>query len=97
MSSTLKDWVMIVLQLVTLVSIVYSAIKVVNRNVMEWSQREQRLSLLESQIIELRRVEKELTSVDAKLLDISQEMTRVRDRLDRFLDSQYNPSPFKKL
>ena len=83
-----KEWISLVIQLVTLLTVVFSAIKVVNRNQREWEKHENRVDLLEREVRSLTDDNERLIAVEAKLVEIGSEMSRVRDRLDRFLDMQ---------
>jgi hypothetical protein len=88
MSPNLKDWLTITLQLVSLFTIIFSAIKIINKNEREWVQREERLLRMETDIQDMHGNTIKLVSVEAKLVDLISEMSRIRDRLDRFLDTQ---------
>jgi biopolymer transport protein ExbB/TolQ len=76
----------IVLQSLTLITVIYSAFRVVNRNVEEWRQREERLTMIERQVQEFAKSNTVITKVEAKLEELTTEIMRVRDRLDTFLD-----------
>ena len=83
-----KEWLSIILQVITLFSIVYSAVKIVNRNEREWVQKEDRISVIENNIKEMKASTIMLVALESKITELSGEMIRVRDRLDRFLDMQ---------
>jgi hypothetical protein len=83
-----RDWLIVVLQVISLFGIVFSAIKIINKNEREWSQRDERMMRMENEILRLMGDSSRLISVEAKLAEIATEMSRVRDRLDRFLDTQ---------
>ena len=83
-----REWIGLVLQAVTLLTVLFSAIKVVNRNQREWEKHENRVDLLEREVSSLVNGNECLIAVEAKLVEIGSEMSRVRDRLDRFLDTQ---------
>jgi len=76
----------IVLQSLTLITVIYSAFRVVNRNVEEWRQREERLTMIERQVQEFAKSSVVITKVETKLEELTTEIMRVRDRLDTFLD-----------
>ena len=76
----------IVLQSLTLITVIYSAFRVVNRNVEEWRQREERLIMIERQVQEFAKSNVVITKVETKLEELTTEIMRVRDRLDTFLD-----------
>jgi biopolymer transport protein ExbB/TolQ len=76
----------IVLQSLTLITVIYSAFRVVNRNVEEWRQREERLTMIERQVQEFAKSNVVITKVETKLEELTTEIMRVRDRLDTFLD-----------
>jgi biopolymer transport protein ExbB/TolQ len=76
----------IVLQSLTLITVIYSAFRVVNRNVEEWRQREERLTMIERQVQEFAKSNAVITKVEVKLEELTTEIMRVRDRLDTFLD-----------
>ena len=83
-----REWIALILQSITLIAVVFSAIKVVNRNQREWEKHENRVDLLEREVSNLIDGGERLVAVEARLVEISSEMSRVRDRLDRFLDMQ---------
>jgi hypothetical protein len=83
-----KEWIGIVLQLLTLTTIIVASVKVINRNIQEWDFKEARMTKMEEDIRSVLRDSSRLIAVEAKLTEISSEMSRVRDRLDRFLDTQ---------
>jgi len=93
--SEFKEWLSIALQCLSLLAILFSAIKIINRNEREWIVREQRLLEIES---DLKRIDSELASfrpimaqmaaISVKLAEVTAEMERIRNRLDRFLDTQ---------
>ena len=83
-----RDWLIIVLQLVSLFTVVFSAIKVVNRNTREWDVRELRLMAIEKEQEQMRVAIRDFLGVPVKLNDIGSEIERLRNRLDRFLDTQ---------
>jgi biopolymer transport protein ExbB/TolQ len=76
----------IILQSLTLITVIYSAFRVVNRNVEEWRQREERLTMIERQVQEFAKSNVVITKVETKLEELTTEIMRVRDRLDTFLD-----------
>ena len=76
----------IILQSLTLITVIYSAFRVVNRNVEEWRQREERLIMIERQVQEFAKSNVVITKVETKLEELTTEIMRVRDRLDTFLD-----------
>jgi len=88
MSPNLKDWLSIILQCASLITIIFSAIKIINKNEREWIQREERLLRMEADINSMQGNAAKLVAVESKLSDLLSEMSRVRDRLDRFLDTQ---------
>jgi biopolymer transport protein ExbB/TolQ len=88
----IKDWIQLVLSCLTLFAVVYSAMKVINRNQKEWEENERRLTSLELDVAEMRKETKQIVGVEAKLDDLTREIQRVRDRLDGFLDRKINES-----
>lgn len=87
---SLGNWITIVVQIVTLIAILYSGYRVIERNVEEWRQRELRLQNIESELKELRNTNITIARVDTKLGELTSEIMRVRDRLDTFLDKKSN-------
>jgi hypothetical protein len=83
-----RDYLIIVLQLVSLVTVIFSAVKIINRNVREWEVRELRLAAIERELDQMRVAIRDFSGVPVKLNDIAGEIERLRNRLDRFLDVQ---------
>ena len=83
---SLQSVLVIILQSLTLITVIYSAFRVVNRNVEEWRQREERLTMIERQVQEFAKSNAVITKVEVKLEELTTEIMRVRDRLDTFLD-----------
>jgi len=83
---SLQSVLVIILQSLTLITVLYSAFRVVNRNVEEWRQREERLTMIERQVQEFAKSNAVITKVEVKLEELTTEIMRVRDRLDTFLD-----------
>ena len=88
MTTIIQIWLSIVLQVLTLSTILISIIKIINRVEREWNQREDRLIAAERAIRVLESDARIITSVDVKLADMKDEMARLRNRLDTFLDYQ---------
>lgn len=82
----IRDWVSLVLQIITLGTIFFTVFKVIDKNTREWEQREGRIVTIESDLKVLRTTREDLSKIDTKLSDLVSEISRVRDRLDRFLD-----------
>ena len=80
-------WLLIALQICTLAGIVISGWKIITRNQREWERKEAQIDRHDSEILDLRRDTSRLGAVEVKLGELGQEMSRVRDRLDRFLDT----------
>jgi hypothetical protein len=76
----------LVLQAATLISILFSAVKVINRNIDEWRQRETRMAAVEQRLTEVERDAKLILSIIPKIDDMVKEIERMRNRLDLFLD-----------
>ena len=89
-STSVLQWLQAVLSAMSLVAIIYGVFKVVNRNNEEWRERERRLVSVETEITEMRKEGKEIIAIGAQLQRLEEEMKRVRDRLDQFLDSRGN-------
>ena len=83
-----REWLIVSLQVVSLFAVLFSAVKIINRNVREWDIRELRLAGIEKELLEMRLSIKEVVGLPAKLNDITPEIERLRNRLDRFLDIQ---------
>lgn len=85
-SSAILQWLQILLSLASLIVIVFGIFKVVNRNNEEWRERERRLKAIEEELTEIRKEGKEIIAMAAQFVLLTNEMKRVRDRLDQFLD-----------
>lgn len=83
----MKDYLIIALQVLSLFTIVFSALKVINRNIDEWKAREMRLAHIESELSDMRQVSRDIAGLNVRLSDIASEIERMRSRLDRFLDT----------
>jgi len=83
-----RDWLIVVLQVISLFTVIFSAVKIINRNVREWEVRELRLMAIEKELDQMRTAIRDFSWVPVKLNDISGEIERLRNRLDRFLDAQ---------
>ena len=83
-----RDWLIIILQVISLFTVIFSADKIINRNVREWDLRELRLLAIEKYLDAMRLAVKDFSGVPVKLNDIAGEIERLRNRLDRFLDVQ---------
>ena len=83
-----RDWLIIALQVISLFTVIFSAVKIINRNVREWDMRELRLLAIEKELDQMRTAVKDFSGVPVKLNDIAAEIERLRNRLDRFLDVQ---------
>jgi len=83
-----RDWLIILLQVISLFTVVFSAVKIINRNVREWEVRELRLMAIEKELDAMRVAIRDFSGMPVKLNDISSEIERLRNRLDRFLDVQ---------
>lgn len=88
MTTIIQIWLSIVLQVLTLSTILISIIKIINRVEREWNQREDRLISTERAIRVLEADARTIASIDTKLADMKDEMARLRNRLDTFLDYQ---------
>ena len=88
MSNQLQGWLIIAMNFCSLCGIVVTGWKIVSRNEREWERKEAQLDRHDNELLELRRDTTRLTAVEAKLVELMSEMSRVRDRLDRFLDNQ---------
>jgi len=84
----IQVWLAIILQIITLATIIISIIKVINRIEREWNQREERLIAAEKAIKVLETDTRMITAVDVRLADMFKEIERMRNRLDSFLDLQ---------
>ena len=84
----LQGWLSIFLSAATLFSLIFAAGRVIKKQEREWAQNEDRLLDVEKNVRILLGDSKQLIVISAKLEDIGLEVTRVRDRLDRFLDTR---------
>lgn len=86
MNTVVSTILVLVLQAATLISILFSAVKVINRNIDEWRQRETRMAAVEQRLTEVERDAKLILSIIPKIDDMVKEIERMRNRLDLFLD-----------
>jgi len=86
LNTVVSTILVLVLQAATLISILFSAVKVINRNIDEWRQRETRMAAVEQRLTEVERDAKLILSIIPKIDDMVKEIERMRNRLDLFLD-----------
>ena len=84
----LRAWVQTVFSFVSLLLIIWGILKVFSRNEMEWRDRERRLSSMESEIATLKGLTPDVAAIRVLLKEMNAEMSRIRDRLDRFVDNR---------
>lgn len=82
------------LSLCTFITVLYSALKIVNRNTREWELKDIQMHSAEERahasglaIASLQTEVKALIAVSAQIRDIKTEVDYIRARLDRFLDT----------
>ena len=92
-STALLQWLQILLSVISLVVIFYGVFKVVNRNNEEWRDRERRITAIEAELAEMRKESTaiialgvQFTALSSQFSTLVEEMKRIRDRLDTFLD-----------
>ena len=92
-SSAVLQWLQIILSIISLVVIFYGVFKVVNRNNEEWRDRERRIAAIETELAEMRKESTaiialgvQFTALSSQFSTLVEEMKRIRDRLDTFLD-----------
>jgi hypothetical protein len=91
MMPVFQSWLSVALSAATLFSLLFAAGRVIKKQEREWGQNEDRLLDLEKNVRTLLADSKQLTAISAKLEDIGAEIERVRNRLDRFLDTKVQP------
>ena len=89
----IKDWLGIILQVISLWAIIFSAIKIISKNEREWisresaeARREDRLQIVEKQLVEMHSETKQIVGIEAILVQVKDEIARLRNRLDNYLD-----------
>jgi hypothetical protein len=87
---TWLDYVQIVVPSANLFLILFGILKVFNRNETEWREKEHRLATVEADVATLKVISVDLAAIKVSVCDLTKEIIRVRDRLDRFLDSDVN-------
>ena len=85
--ATILQWIQIALSGTSLLLILYGVFKIVNRNNEEWKERERRLVAIEEELAEIRKESKDIATIGSQICRLEEEMVRVRDRLDKFIDN----------
>jgi hypothetical protein len=88
-STVLLQWFQLAVAIVTLAGLAFSAMKIFNRNSDEWRDRERRLVGMEDEVKEMRTENRQILAFGSQLSELKNEMERVRDRMDQFLDSTH--------
>jgi len=85
-ATSLHDWIQLALSAVTLTAIIMAGIKVIHIAQKGVESHEQRIQTLEKDRAWVERVTEEITKITTRVEAMQDEMRRMRDRLDRFLD-----------
>ena len=83
-----QGWITMVTSLMTLIVMLYGIIKIVNKNEREWIQRDDKLSIIDKDVSVLKSKMELLIGIDTKMSEMKEEVTRMRNRLDTFLDTR---------
>ena len=82
-----KDWIQLVLLIITFLSILVAAAKVITMAQFAIKLQDTRITNLENLNIENTQMKEELATINGKVDVMTQEIERMRNRLDRFLDT----------
>ena len=82
-----KDWIQLILLMITLLSILTAAAKVITMAQFAIKLQDTRITNLENLNIENTQMKEELATINGKVDVMTQEIERMRNRLDRFLDT----------
>lgn len=85
-ANLLQAWVSIALSTVTLLSVAFGVLKVMNQSRAEWKLWELRIQIIETDVVALKAAAADLSGIKVKLSGIADEVSKIGDRLDRFLD-----------
>ena len=86
----IRDWIQVVLSSCTFLAVIVAGIKVINIAQKGIESHERRIIDLEQKQMLYEAIGTHVTALSAKMEVILQEMERMRNRLDRFLDTQSN-------
>lgn len=84
----LREWLQAIVPTFNLLLILWGIYKVVRRNEEEWREKERRLATAEANIAALQADSVKMAAVLVKLDEFGKEIERMRNRLDRFLDTE---------
>ena len=82
-----KDWIQLILLMITLLSILTAAAKVITMAQFAIKLQDTRITNLENLNIENTQMKEELATINGKVDVMTQEIERMRNRLDRYLDT----------
>ena len=83
----IKDWIQLVLLIITFLSILVAAAKVITMAQFAIKLQDNRITNLENLNIENTQMKEELATINGKVDVMTHEIERMRNRLDRFLDT----------
>ena len=66
----------------------FGVFKIINRNNDEWRDKEQRFQIMEQEMVVIRGEGRQVIALGTEFTSMKDELKRVRDRLDQFLDRQ---------
>lgn len=84
----IREWIQAASSMVSLLLIVFGLFKVFNRQESEWKEKERRLTVVETDVKVMKDIGMDVVAIRTKMSEIVGEITRVRDRLDSFLDAK---------
>jgi len=82
----MQEWLTVAIGLLNLAAVAWGAIKIVNRNGLEWRDRELRLLALEAEMASYRGLASKIAEMSVKLNEVSAELLRLRERLERLIE-----------
>jgi septal ring factor EnvC (AmiA/AmiB activator) len=93
---TTSQWMQVILEAITLLTVVFGVFKVVTTAQKGVDSHEKRITLLEAKIdtrsTQMDSINLGLCGLASKFDLLEQEMKRVRDRVDRYLDGEHQKS-----
>jgi len=87
-AADIKEYVQLALSGLTLVGVLFGAFRVVNIAQKGVDAHENRIQTLEAKMGAIETLTVQVTALTASFAEVTKEMERMRNRLDRFLDTQ---------
>ena len=85
-----KSWILVILQLATLISLMHSGSTIIQKNKREWEKKEDRFDNVEKVLSNLLSDSTRLVAVETKVDNLSVEISRLRDGVDRLREEKHN-------